>query len=73
MPANVTDRTDLQRSGAIPASREQSLSIIVPVYNEGAGLPRLPRSEVVLHSRVSDARLAGAVRTLAAAFRSAAQ
>jgi DNA-binding transcriptional LysR family regulator len=40
---------------------------------EGAGLPKLPRSDVMLHSRVSDARLAGAVRTLAAAFRSAAQ
>lgn len=38
----------------------------------GASLPKLPRSDVTLHSRVSDARLAGAVRTLAAAFRSAA-
>jgi DNA-binding transcriptional LysR family regulator len=37
-----------------------------------AGLPKLPRSDVVLHSRVSDPRLAGAVRTLAAAFRAAA-
>jgi DNA-binding transcriptional LysR family regulator len=37
-----------------------------------AGLPKLPRSDVVLHSRVSDPRLAGAVRTLAAAFKSAA-
>lgn len=37
-----------------------------------ARLPRLPRSDVVLHSRVSDAQRAGAVRTLAAAFRSAA-
>jgi len=37
-----------------------------------ARLPRLPRSDVVLHSRVPDARRAGAVRTLAAAFRSAA-
>jgi len=36
-------------------------------------LPRLPRSDVVLHSRVGDAQRAGAVRTLAAAFRSAAQ
>ena len=40
---------------------------------ESARLPKLPRSDVVLHSRVSDARLAGAVRTLAAAFRSVAQ
>jgi DNA-binding transcriptional LysR family regulator len=38
-----------------------------------AGLPKLPRSDVMLHSRVSDARLAGAVRTLAAAFRAVAQ
>lgn len=38
-----------------------------------AGLPKLPRSDVMLHSRVSDPRLAGAVRTLAAAFRSVAQ
>src|SRR5882757_3503760 len=38
-----------------------------------AGLPKLPRSDVMLHSRVSDPRLAGAVRTLAAAFKSAAQ
>jgi DNA-binding transcriptional LysR family regulator len=38
-----------------------------------AGLPKLPSSDVVLHSRVSDPRLVGAVRTLAAAFRSAAQ
>jgi DNA-binding transcriptional LysR family regulator len=40
---------------------------------ESAGLPKLPHSDVVLHSRVSDAQLAGAVRTLAAAFRSAAR
>jgi DNA-binding transcriptional LysR family regulator len=40
---------------------------------ESARLPKLPRSDVVLHSRVSDSRLAGAVRTLSAAFRSAAQ
>ena len=38
-----------------------------------AGLPKLPPSDVMLHSRVSDPRLAGAVRTLAAAFRSAAR
>jgi DNA-binding transcriptional LysR family regulator len=37
-----------------------------------AKLPKLPRSDVVLHARVSDPRLAGAVRTLAAAFRAAA-
>lgn len=36
-------------------------------------LPKLPRSDVMLHSRVSDAQRAGAVRTLAAAFRAAAQ
>jgi DNA-binding transcriptional LysR family regulator len=36
-------------------------------------LPQLPPSELVLYSRVSDARLAGAVRTLAAAFRSASR
>ncbi len=36
-----------------------------------AGLPKLPRSDVMLHSRVSDPRLAGAVRTLGVAFRSA--
>jgi len=40
---------------------------------DSARLPKLPRSDVMLHSRVSDARLAGAIRTLAAAFRSAAQ
>ena len=40
---------------------------------ESARLPKLPRSDVMLHSRVSDPRLAGAVRTLSAAFRSAAQ
>jgi DNA-binding transcriptional LysR family regulator len=38
-----------------------------------AGLPKLPRSDVMLHSRVSDPQLAGAVRTLAAAFKSAAR
>lgn len=32
-------------------------------------LPELPPSEVILHSRVSDARLKGALRTIAAAFR----
>jgi DNA-binding transcriptional LysR family regulator len=37
-----------------------------------AGLPKLPRSDVMLHSRVSDPRLAGAVRTLGAAFRAVA-
>jgi DNA-binding transcriptional LysR family regulator len=36
-------------------------------------LPALPPSELVLYSRVSDPRLAGAVRTLAAAVRSAAR
>ena len=40
---------------------------------DGARLPKLPRSDIMLHSRVSDARLAGAIRTLAAAFRSTAQ
>lgn len=35
-------------------------------------LPKLPASDVVLHSRVSDARLLGALRTLAAAFRATA-
>jgi DNA-binding transcriptional LysR family regulator len=40
---------------------------------ESAKLPKLPRSDVMLHSRVSDPRLAGAVRTFSAAFRSAAQ
>jgi DNA-binding transcriptional LysR family regulator len=38
-----------------------------------AGLPKLPSSDVVLHSRVSDPQLAGAVRTLAAAFKAVAQ
>jgi DNA-binding transcriptional LysR family regulator len=33
------------------------------------GLPSLPSSEIVLHSTLSDARLRGALRTLAAAFR----
>ncbi|MGI3902848.1 MAG: LysR family transcriptional regulator [Janthinobacterium lividum] len=33
------------------------------------GLPPLPRSRVVLHSRVTDPRLAAALRRLAAAFR----
>jgi DNA-binding transcriptional LysR family regulator len=36
-------------------------------------LPELAGSEVVLYSRVSDPRLAGAVRALAAAFRSASR
>lgn len=36
-------------------------------------LPALPASDVVLHSRVSDPRLAGALRVLAAAFRSGRQ
>jgi DNA-binding transcriptional LysR family regulator len=35
----------------------------------GLGLPPLPASEVVLHSRVSDPRSAAALRTLAAVFR----
>ncbi len=38
-----------------------------------AALPKLPHSDVVLHSRVSHPQLAGAVRTLAAAFKSAAR
>jgi hypothetical protein len=33
-------------------------------------LPKLPPSDVVLHSRAADARLAGTLRVLAAAFRS---
>jgi DNA-binding transcriptional LysR family regulator len=36
-----------------------------------AGLPKLPRSTVVLHSRVSEPRLSAALRTLAATFRAA--
>jgi DNA-binding transcriptional LysR family regulator len=36
-------------------------------------LPKLPRSQVVLHSRSSDGRVTGALRTLAAAFRAAAR
>ena len=36
-------------------------------------LPALPSSELVLYSRVSDSRLAGAVRTLAAAVRAGAR
>ncbi len=50
-------------------------SRIAPVGSIDVGptlsLPKLPRSAVVLHSRVSDQRLAGALRTLAAAFRAA--
>lgn len=36
---------------------------------ERLGLPPLPSSDIVLHSRLSDARSRGALRTLAAAFR----
>ena len=36
------------------------------------GLPRLPAREVILHSRVSDARARGALRTLGAAFKATA-
>lgn len=36
------------------------------------GLPRLPAREVMLHSRVSDARARSALRTLGAAFKAAA-
>jgi len=39
----------------------------------GVLLPKLPRPDVMLHSRVSDPQLAGAVRALAAAFKSAAR
>ena len=38
----------------------------------GTSLPKLPRSDVVLYSRVADPQRTGAVRTLAAAFRAAA-
>jgi DNA-binding transcriptional LysR family regulator len=37
------------------------------------GLPPMPRSKVILHSKVSDPAKLGALRTLAAAFRSAAK
>jgi DNA-binding transcriptional LysR family regulator len=36
------------------------------------GLPKLPRSDVVLHSRTADPRLASALRVLAATFRASA-
>jgi DNA-binding transcriptional LysR family regulator len=36
------------------------------------GLPKLPRSEVLLYSSLTDARARGALRTLGAAFRAAA-
>jgi DNA-binding transcriptional LysR family regulator len=36
------------------------------------GLPRLPAREVILHSRVSDVRARGALRTLGAAFKAGA-
>jgi DNA-binding transcriptional LysR family regulator len=40
---------------------------------ERLGLPALPTSDVVLHANVSDPRSRGALRTLAAAFRSEAR
>ncbi|HKT29143.1 MAG TPA: hypothetical protein VJR68_13320, partial [Dyella sp.] len=40
--------------------------------SERLGLPRLPLTEVMLHHRVTDPRMRGAVRILAAALRASA-
>jgi DNA-binding transcriptional LysR family regulator len=56
--------------GVAPLARRIAPAGLVDV-GPTLALPELPSSEVVLHSRVSDARLAAALRTLAAAFRSA--
>ena len=49
MPATLTERADQLRTGAAAQAgrNERSLSIVVPVYNEGAGLPKL-------HAKLTD-------------------
>jgi hypothetical protein len=57
--------------GVIDASSASGLSL-KPLFCGQATVTGTP-SEVVLYSRVSDPRLSGAVRALAAAFRSASR
>lgn len=56
MPATLTERADQLRTGAAAQAgrNERSLSIVVPVYNEAAGLPKL-------HARLTD--VIGRLRT----------
>ena len=58
--------------GIAPLARRVAPAGAVDV-GASISLPSLPASDVVLHSRVSDPRLSGALRVLAAAFRSGRQ
>ena len=54
---------------AVGALAHRVAPVGVIEVGEKLGLPQLPRSEVVLHSKLSDARSRSALRTLTAAFR----
>ncbi len=54
---------------AVAALAQRVAPVGAVEVGERLGLPMLPSSEIVLHSRVSDTRSRGALRTLAAAFR----
>jgi polyisoprenyl-phosphate glycosyltransferase len=58
MPATLTERADSLRAGAAAqtARGEQSLSIVVPVFNEAAGLPRLHAKLTDVIHRLRDTR-----------------
>jgi polyisoprenyl-phosphate glycosyltransferase len=58
MPATISERVDSLRPGAaVQAARgEQTLSIIVPVFNEAAGLPRLHAKLTDVIHRLRDTR-----------------
>lgn len=54
---------------AVAALAHRVVPIGIVEVGDRLGLPALPPSEIVLHSRLSDPRSRGALRTLAAAFR----
>ncbi len=55
----------------VPLADVDSTADVAAAILRRLGLPRLPRSKVMLHSRVSDPARLGALRTLAAGFRRA--
>jgi DNA-binding transcriptional LysR family regulator len=57
--------------GVTPLARRIAPPGMIDIAREG--LPPMPRSKVMLHSKVGDPAKLGALRTLAAAFRSAAK
>jgi Bacterial regulatory helix-turn-helix protein, lysR family len=74
----VADFRSFTRAAEAAGTTQSAISLKLKRLPAGAvdigptvPLPELPVSEVVLHSRVFDPQLSGALRVLAASFRSA--